>query len=217
MEEFNGAIKFLISFIPYFSGGLVASFVVLGSGAIIARSRLSDWVLSTEKEILLTLKANANAHWDAWMIRVTFLPQGQITIPLLLVTGSLLIYHQELASALMLGINLSGSWLLNGIFKLSFRRQRPNLWVLPTQPTDYSYPSGHSMSAISFYGLLAVYTSVFLSIPIIITGAIASVISMLVGFSRMYLGVHWASDVLGGWIAGSIWLSVCLYSVAILK
>jgi undecaprenyl-diphosphatase len=111
-------------------------------------------------------------------------------------------------------MNLSGSWLLNGIFKSFFRRQRPDLWASPDSPMDYSYPSGHSMSAISFYGLLAIYFTHFFAIPIPVTAAIASSISLLVGFSRVYLGVHWPTDVLSGWLAGLIWLIACFYGLA---
>jgi undecaprenyl-diphosphatase len=207
-------LQSLISFIPYFIGGLVTGSLVLAGSVFLARYLLWHWLLPTEKAILLTLKARATPLLDSWMTAITFLAQGQITIPLLTLSSGLLIYYQESAAALILAINLSGSWLLNGIFKSFFRRQRPDLWASPNRPMDYSYPSGHSMSAISFYGLLALYASRFVSIPLTLTVAIASGISILVGFSRVYLGVHWPTDVLSGWLAGFIWLLACFYGLA---
>jgi undecaprenyl-diphosphatase len=78
---------------------------------------------------------------------------------------------------------------------------------------DYSYPSGHAMSAISFYGLLAANLTHCLSIPLGITAPLATGLTLGVGFSRVYLGVHWPTDVLSGWIAGGIWLGACLYGL----
>jgi undecaprenyl-diphosphatase len=78
---------------------------------------------------------------------------------------------------------------------------------------DYSYPSGHAMSAISFYGLLAANLTQFLSIPLGITATLATGLTLGVGFSRVYLGMHWPTDVLSGWVAGGIWLAACLYGL----
>ena len=207
-------IQSLISFTPYFLGGLGVGSIVLALGVFLARYLLWKWLLPIEKAILLFFKDHARPYLTSSMIVMTFLAQGQVTMPLLIFIGGLLIYRHESAAALVLVMNLSGSWLLNGIFKSFFRRQRPDLWASPDRPMDYSYPSGHSMSAISFYGLLAIYFTHFFAIPITVTAAIASSISLLVGFSRVYLGVHWPTDVLSGWLAGLIWLIACFYGLA---
>lgn len=102
--------------------------------------------------------------------------------------------------------NLAAGALLNFILKQLFHRQRPELLKL-IEIGGYSFPSGHSMSSISFYGFL-----IYLSIRYIKRWpkyCIAGVLSLLIiaiGISRIYLGVHYASDVLGGYIVGSGWL-----------
>lgn len=207
-------IESFISFIPYFIGGLVTGSIVLTLGVFLARYLLWEWLLPAEKSILLFFNAHTNPLWTSLMVIGTFLAQGQVTIPLFIIIGGWLIYWHEVAAALILGINLGGSWLLNATFKTFFRRQRPNLWASPNRPMDFSYPSGHSMSAISFYGLLAFYATYFLGVPLSVTIAIAAVIAIWVGLSRMYLGVHWPTDVLSGWLAGSIWLMTCFYGLA---
>lgn len=213
-SRFYWLIESFIRFIPYFIGGLVTGSIVLAFGVFLARYLLWEWLLPVEKSILLFFNAHTNPLWTSLMVMGTFLAQGQVTLPLFMIIGGWLIYGHQVAAALILAIDLSGSWLLNGIFKTFFRRQRPNLWASPNRPMDFSYPSGHSMSAISFYGLLAFYATYFLSVPLLVTIAIAVVIALWVGLSRMYLGVHWPTDVLSGWLAGSIWLITCFYGLA---
>ncbi len=203
----------LIAFTPYLLAGLLAGALVLSVSVFLARFLLWDWLLPFEESCLLTLKAWANPTLDRYMTALTWLAQGEITIPLLILVGGILVYRNEGITALVLAIGLSGSWLLNGIFKSFFRRKRPDLWASPKRPMDYSYPSGHAMSAISFYGLLAADLTHCLSVPLGITATLAAILTLGVGFSRVYLGVHWPTDVLSGWIAGGIWLGACLYGL----
>jgi undecaprenyl-diphosphatase len=200
----------LLAFMPYLLIGLLLGAIALAVGVFVARFLFWDWLLPVEESCLLKLKAWANPTLDRYMTATTLLAQGQITIPILIVFGGILVYRNEMSTALVLAIGLSGSWLLNGIFKSFFRRKRPDLWASPNRPMDYSYPSGHAMSAISFYGLLAANLTHCLNVPLGITATLAAVLSLGVGFSRIYLGVHWPTDVLSGWVAGGIWLGACL-------
>lgn len=203
----------LLAFVPYLLAGLLAGAIALAMGVFIARFLLWDWLLPLEESWLLTLKAWSNPTLDRYMTAITWLAQGEITIPILIAIGGILVYRDKAVAALVLAIGLSGSWLLNGIFKSLFRRKRPDLWASSKRPMDYSYPSGHAMSAISFYGLLAASLTHCLSIPLGITATLATGLTLGVGFSRVYLGMHWPTDVLSGWVAGGIWLAACLYGL----
>lgn len=203
----------LIAFIPYLLAGLLGGTIVLALGVLIARVLLWHWLLPFEESCLLTLKEWSNPTLDPYILALSRMAQGEITIPILIAIAGILVYRNEAFSALILAIGLSGSWLLNGIFKSFFRRKRPDLWASSKRPMDYSYPSGHSMSAISFYGLLAAILTQSLSIPLGLTAPLAVFLTLGVGFSRVYLGVHWPTDVLSGWVAGSIWLASCLYGL----
>lgn len=218
MAEFGTRLYWLfqslLAFMPYLLAGLLLGAIALAFGVFIARFLLWSWLLPMEESCLLRFKELANPTLDKCMTAITWMAQGQITIPILIVVAGILIYRDEAATALVLAIALSGSWLLNGIFKSFFRRKRPDLWASPNRPMDYSYPSGHAMSAISFYGLLAANLTHCLSIPPGITATIAAAIALGVGFSRVYLGVHWPTDVLSGWVAGGIWLGACLRGLA---
>lgn len=203
----------LIAFIPYLLAGLLAGAIVLALGVFIARFLLWDWLLPLEESCLLTLKKWSNPTLDRYMTALTWMAQGEITIPILIAIAGILVYRHESFPALILAIGLSGSWLLNGIFKSFFKRKRPDLWESSKRPMDYSYPSGHSMSAISFYGLLAAILTHSFSIPLLLTAPFAAFLTLGVGFSRMYFGVHWPTDVLSGWVAGGIWLASCWYGL----
>lgn len=112
-----------------------------------------------------------------------------------------------------------GGLLLNVLLKAAFHRARPHfddpLLTLPT----YSFPSGHTVAATLFYGLLACYAARHARTwqgrvgPI----ALACLMVALVGVSRMYLGVHYLSDVLGAAAEGCAWLAVCITAVSTLR
>jgi undecaprenyl-diphosphatase len=203
----------LIAFLPYGLAGLLAGAVVLTLGAILGRFWLVEQLRPVEELCLLTLKELASPTRDRIVTAITYLAQGEVTIPLLIGIGGMLIYRGEDAAALILILGLCGSWLLNGVFKSFFRRQRPNLWESAKRPMDYSFPSGHSMSAISFYGLLAADLSAYFGVSLSITIPVVAAVTVGVGLSRLYLGIHWPTDVFSGWLAGGIWLWVCLLSL----
>jgi undecaprenyl-diphosphatase len=102
--------------------------------------------------------------------------------------------------------------------KLAFYRPRPHFDDPILSLTGYSFPSGHTMAATVLYGILAVLlvTKVKRKRSKVLIALAASLLIALVGFSRMYLGAHYLSDVLGAIAEGLAWMSLCLtamYSV----
>ncbi|HEX2947554.1 MAG TPA: phosphatase PAP2 family protein [Clostridia bacterium] len=111
------------------------------------------------------------------------------------------------ATALLIPLNIAAGSLLNEILKQIFQRARPDILRLVTV-TDYSFPSGHSMNSMIFYGFLAwlilKYVQPRFKYP---AAFILSMMILLIGTSRVYLGVHYASDVIAGFIIGLAWLA----------
>ena len=98
--------------------------------------------------------------------------------------------------------NTLGSWILNYILKWVFQRTRPFDYALVTQG-GLSYPSGHSMVTMSMYLTIAYLLSRNLAdVKKRNIYVIASIFIVLMGISRMYLGVHWPTDIIGGYIMG---------------
>lgn len=101
--------------------------------------------------------------------------------------------------------------LFNVLLKNIFKRQRPDLHRLITE-NSYSFPSGHSMGSFIFYGAIAYIILHYAHKKGAKTfGVVLMVLFILfIGISRIYLGVHYPSDVVGGYAAGGAWLSICI-------
>jgi membrane-associated phospholipid phosphatase len=107
-------------------------------------------------------------------------------------------------------IGISG-YLINASLKETFKRVRP-ADPLMDPLRNFSYPSGHASSGIIFYGLLAylIWRSDISRILKYILSVLLIAFALLIGFSRIYLGMHYASDVAAGFCIGFAWLIVCL-------
>jgi membrane-associated phospholipid phosphatase len=150
-----------------------------------------------------------------FMKTMSFLGSFLVLIPLALVTILFTYYHKRhYWDSVMVGVSLVGGFILNEILKWAFHRQRPNISRL-VEATGYSFPSGHSMTSFAFYGFLAYIFWINLDnklLRLLVTGFLGLLI-FLIGLSRIYLGVHYASDVIGGFVAGSFWVIGCILSL----
>lgn len=122
---------------------------------------------------------------------------------------------------LLLGwaVALSGAGILNTALKASYARARP-VHVEPyILAQGWSFPSGHSMATLVAAGMLAYLGILFVQSParrlLVVVLAIAWTVAM--GFSRMYLGVHYLSDVMAGFAAGTVWLGACVTGLEIAR
>ncbi|HEV8370120.1 MAG TPA: phosphatase PAP2 family protein [Pyrinomonadaceae bacterium] len=112
--------------------------------------------------------------------------------------------------AWLFGITMLGAAILNTTLKLTFRRPRPVPFFNLLAPESYSFPSGHSLASFCFFGALATILTARINNTRInlLTWLISGVIVLLIGLSRIYLGVHYTTDVLAGFAAALIWIAV---------
>ena len=112
--------------------------------------------------------------------------------------------------AKLFAITMVGAGLLNVTLKLAFQRPRPVPFFNLTAPETYSFPSGHSLTSACFFGALAaILTARVKSRRFrIITWVLCTSMFVLIGFSRIYLGVHHTTDVIAGFAAALIWILV---------
>jgi undecaprenyl-diphosphatase len=115
------------------------------------------------------------------------------------------------AAALFVFVSVAGGQLLSSVLKLGVDRPRPELVSHLADVHTLSFPSGHAMmSAVTYLtlGALLARTMPSAALRIYVLG-VAVLATFLVGASRVYLGVHWPSDVLAGWCAGAAWAMLC--------
>ena len=137
---------------------------------------------------------------------------GMAVIPLmaLAVLGYLVFAHKGRAALLVL-VSVSGGLLASLALKQVFARERPSLVPHLDQVYTSSFPSGHSMlSAVTYLtlGALLARTTRDRTLKVYFL-SIAAALSLLIGLSRIYLGVHYPTDVLAGWCAGIAWALLC--------
>jgi undecaprenyl-diphosphatase len=113
--------------------------------------------------------------------------------------------------AVLLTVTMAGALVLENGLKYWFQRARPAAFFGP-EPTTYSFPSGHALFSLCFYGGLAIVASRSIQSPVMKTGIwIATILLVLaIGGTRIYLGVHYPSDVLGGYLVAIAWIAIVL-------
>ena len=173
---------------------------------------LSPAVTAIDGSVATWLHARATPYVTGVMVAISFLG-APTTLTIVTVAGSLLLLcRRRYAEAALLLIVVLGGNFLNFCLKHLFQRGRPAfddpLFSLPT----YSFPSGHAMASTVFYGLLAIYVSVSARQRYAAHVAIGAAVLMvaLVSLSRVYLGLHYPSDVMGGITEGIAWLALSL-------
>jgi undecaprenyl-diphosphatase len=149
---------------------------------------------------------------DGTMLDITALGTGVVVMTIVGISGLFLWLTKHRYSAMLLLASTAGGILLNGLLKVRFDRPRPHVISWGTQVVSSSFPSGHAMSATIVYGTVA-YLAARLQKHMWarwVTMAVALIFIILIALSRIYLGVHYPSDVLAGAIIGLAWAGFCM-------
>lgn len=157
-----------------------------------------------DEPILAFLHAQQNSLWNAFALALTQSASAPVVGGLALL-ALLWAYRRRLDWPLF-ALGLGGAVLLNLASKLFFARTRPHLFPQLTPEPDYSFPSGHTMASLAL--VLALYWLLALRFPRAARWLLALGLSwaFLVGLSRLYLQVHYPSDVLAGWALSFLWV-----------
>jgi membrane-associated phospholipid phosphatase len=122
------------------------------------------------------------------------------------------VWHRWWRGAIVLLVAMIGAGLLDTTLKLAFQRTRPEPYFGYALPGSYSFPSGHALFAFCFFTAGAALLAPRLQHRAVrwLVWAVAATLVLAIGFSRIYLGVHYPSDVLAGYAAGLLWSSVLI-------
>jgi undecaprenyl-diphosphatase len=196
---------------------LIIAVLLLAFG-LIAQEVVEGEPLAFDRSLLLAFRDPANPSvpiGPPWLLDtardVTSLGSTVVLgLILFAVVGYLLLDRKRAAAWLMLGAVVGGV-ALNSLLKLAFARPRPDFVTPAVQVYTASFPSGHAtLSAITYLtlGALLAQTNPSARIRIYLM-SLAAIFTGLVGVSRVYLGVHYPTDVLAGWCIGTAWAMGC--------
>jgi len=200
-----------------------ASFAVLLGTALLyvgaLVSGLAEDVLNNES---IVLTDGWLAHWLAAhrtpvgigiFDAITFLGNWEVAV-VVLATAVVFLWNRRRRSALAMIIAATGSQIVVSLGKAGFGRPRPPAVLAVITHLDASFPSGHSSISVALYalGFYLLFHSTLSPRLKRLWLALAFLFPLLIGFSRLYLGVHYLSDVLGGWGVG-LWWSILVVGV----
>ena len=165
-----------------------------------------------DDSVLRWMGAHHTTFLDAAMLEITALGTGTVVLMIVCVSALFLGLTRHRYSALLLLVATAGGIGLNLILKLFFDRPRPHVITWGTNVVSSSFPSGHAMSATIVYSTVAylaarLFKRVWARWLIML---IAAIVIAAISVSRLYLGVHYPSDVVAGSIIGLSWAAFCM-------
>ena len=210
---------------------LAFGFAVIVAGALLfaeLAEQLADAGAAQRIGTLDTLLSAAvgshlNASARQVFAAITHLADTATLTGLTVVVAALLLAFQHRWLALAYVAAVAGNALLNVTLKNIFERTRPVHDTTRFQADGWSFPSGHSSGAVVAYGMLAyvlvrtwppVKNQAFGSLAVVLA---ASALAFTIGCSRIFIQVHYATDVLAGFSSGSMWLAMCLISIELTR
>lgn len=188
-------------------------------------AKLCEDLLSHELGTFDSVAGRWVRHFSSdWLTRIaiviTYLGSVTTEIALILGVGAYLLFRlNQVWETVILAISLAGGWVLNVALKVLFHRPRPDIHHL-VEAEGYSFPSGHAMVATAFYGMLGYLLWLNLrkrlnrSRYVIVFTAL---LILSIGISRVYLGVHYPSDVIAGFAAGGVCLVACIIGLSAIQ
>lgn len=175
----------------------------------------TDEVFGPDQAVLDWMVDHRTDFWNWVMKAITTLGNTGVLTAIAVVAAVILAGNRQWRPALLVSIgSLVGSIIMFGLKQL-IERPRPPIPERMVELSSYSFPSGHAMSSTVVYGLIAVsayWCSAWVRAHrwVLIT---APLLALAIGFSRVYLGAHWMTDVLAGWAFGAIYLAVVAFLV----
>lgn len=193
--------------------------LVVGCGLLVAgvHPGTADDLRRLDRAVLLALRADADGRdplgpvWLEEAVRdVTALGSVTLLTGMTVAAALYLALQRRRGDALHALLALAGSGALVRLSKLGFSRPRPEVVLPAVRVTGWSFPSGHSlMSTAVFFTLAALLGAQARHQVRRYLLVLAALLAVAVGASRVYLGVHWPTDVAAGWLAGAGWAALC--------
>jgi len=206
--------------------GVLGLNLVIGIVALVVASwgfaELSDEVIEQEELVAFdqSLATFLHDHSSPAVVQamrvLTHLGSGGFIVPATLILLGALAWHRRWYQVIEGTLTIAGGSLLIVLLKLAFQRQRPTFDNPIVELGTYSYPSGHTTIATLFFGFLVVLAVRSSWSKRAKLGTIYSALALIfiVALTRVYLGAHFLSDVLGGFLVGVTWIAFCVIGIS---
>ncbi len=225
--RYRGWIEFLVRrFNPRgayglsFTIGLAAiGLSIWAFGSVLEDVLAQNETIYFDAPIIVHIAANRTGWLTALMRYLTFFGNGWFVMSFAVAAGLFLRYKTgSWRPLLLLAATVAGACILDMIIKITVARPRPLQEWMAVPATGYSFPSGHAALS-SIYGAVAYSLSRILRRwqSKVIVWMTAITLAFLIGVSRVYLGVHWPTDVLGGWTLAAVWLSIVYTAASVIE
>jgi undecaprenyl-diphosphatase len=198
-------------------GGLAVGIVLSYGFAKIAAKVVSGQTTGFDDAAMKFMGSHQVPWISNAMVEVTTLGTGIVVAMIVAVSALFLWLYDYRNSATLLLVTTIGGLMLNMVLKLGFDRPRPQFFDWGTHAMSSSFPSGHAMSASIVYPTVA-YLAARLEktkLARFITLVVTALLVALICFSRVYLGVHYPSDVLAGVVVGLAWSAFCMTTLEV--
>lgn len=186
--------------------------LVLAVGALIFFGWLADEIFEGEVKVFdenvrQAVNRLASPALTQLMIFLSFVGSAFVLVPLGVVAALAFLRLKWRRGIVLFAAAMAGELVLSLTLKGFFRRARPEAFFGYALPSSYSFPSGHALGAFCFFGILAWLITARLKNPAakIFVWTLAVALIFSIGLSRIYLGVHYPSDVIGGYSAALVW------------
>ena len=176
----------------------------------LAEEVLEQEAFALDEVILLWIHQFSTPWLDQAMLVVTQLGNPGVVVPLTFIGLSWLLWQRRWRIAAIFALNCIGGAVLSTGLKVFFGKPRPQLWPQLITETTYSFPSGHALGAMVLYGFSSYLLAQQFPRQRKRIFGLATLLIGGIGFSRLYLGVHWPTDVIAGYSVGFLWISVCI-------
>jgi undecaprenyl-diphosphatase len=195
----------------FYGIALLVSAIAAVAFAWLASEVLEQEFAQMNRNVLLWIHTFSSPFWDTTALTLTWLGSGVGVTVLMLIVMGLFLYHRRMLDALTLGVLVIGGGILSTLLKLTFHQIRPNLFPTLVKEVNFSFPSGHSLISFTFWGFVAVWliSEEPRQLWRWIVAACCLAVAALVALTRLYLGVHWPTDVVAGMLVAAFWVTSC--------
>jgi membrane-associated phospholipid phosphatase len=210
VNNFRSNFHQIINSLRQHSIWLIVYLIFLTFFSLVCIQLRESEVFSFDKSLLLWIHQFANPLFDRLFLFITALGDSEMVVIILLSTIFWLGMERRYLDGIRVFILCSGGFLINSVMKLFFARPYPEVWQKLIAEYSFSFPREHAVSSMIIYGFVAyLMKKEFPEYKVVIQASVITVI-VAIGFSRLYLGVHYPTDIIAGYGIGFLWLINCL-------